>query len=252
MLRRVRGSIAVLFLLAAWIPQAGRADPAYVNPDAWYGRMRQPWTPQAHGFIREWLILGEFPKPTLENGKNQGQAASAAGCDTDYLAEHGGETRIQPTEGMAHTRPDGSTATWFRYQSDANVIDLKKILGGRPTDNAIAYAFTTMHREVAGPATLGVGSDDGVMIWVNGKIVHRHIVGRAVKIDDDRVAVDFKQGENNLLLKIENGTSGWGFACRVLEDAAQAILPRTDFEPSLQGDPNAKELIVQTDRTSDK
>ena len=131
-------------------------------------------------------------------GAKPGPAASDAGCDTDYLAEHGGETSIQPTEGMTHTRPDGSTASWFRYLSDENIIDLKKILGGRPTDHAIAYAFTTVHREKAGPATLGVGSDDGVMIWVNGQLVHRHIVGRAVKLDDDRVAVDFKQGENDI------------------------------------------------------
>ena len=47
-------------------------------------------------------------------------------------------------------------------------------------------------------------------------------------------------------------TDGWGFACRVLEDAAQAILPRTDFEPSLQSDPSAEELVVRTDRTSDE
>ena len=240
---------AVLFLLAAAVPPAGFAETESVDPDAWYGRMRLPWTPPARGFIRDWLILGEFPGPSAAD-KESNPAAAEAWFDADFLAEHGGETNIQPAEGMTHARADGSQTAWFQYQSDANIIDLRKILGRRPTDNAVAYAFTTVQRDQAGPATLGVGSDDGIMIWVNGRLVHNHIVGRAVKIDDDRVEVVFREGENTLLFKIENGTGDWGFACRIFDDKAQAVLPQVNFDPALIGPPNAAELVIQTDRTS--
>ena len=173
-------AMAVLCLFAVWAPQALNADAESVNPEAWYERMRQPWNPQKRGFIREWLVLGEFPKPPIEGDEAPSPGEPCAGCDTDYLTEHGGEQNIQPKEGMTHTRPDGSQASWSRHVSDENVIDLTEVLSNRPTDNAIAYAFTTVHRQEAGPAILAVGSDDGVMIWVNGKLVHRNI--RAVSL----------------------------------------------------------------------
>lgn len=242
---------AWLFFSAAGILQIGRAEVESVDPSAWYGRMRQPWMPTARGFIRDWLLLGTLPKPPAAGDESK-QAAADAWCDTDFLAEHGGETGIHPAEGMTHARTDGSQAAWFRYSSGADIIDLKSILGQHPTDHAVAYAFTTVSRSEAGPATLGIGSDDGMMIWVNGQRVHRNVVGRAVKIDDDRVAVHFKQGENTLLLKIENGTGGWGFACRILNAAAEAVLPQPNFDPALISPPNAEELAVRTDRTSGK
>ena len=238
---------ARLFLFAALMPRPCPAEPEALCSDIWVQRMRQPWTLPAQGFIREWLVVGEFPRGAPADADD----GSCSGCDVDYLAEHGGESAIRPEEGLAHARPDGSTARWFRTTADQSVVDLKELLGERPTDNAIAYAYATVVREEAGPAILAVGSDDGVMVWVNGQLVHRNVVGRALRIDNDRIPVDFRQGTNTLLLKIENGKYGWGFACRILDAAADSPLPQTGFEPSLQGAPNAAELVVQTDGIRD-
>jgi predicted esterase len=236
--------IAFLSLFTAGLATGwcAKADP--IDPEAWYGRMRQPWAPQASGCIRDWLILGDFSKSQIQGNEE-------AVFDFDLLSDQRGEEQIQPSDGMTHQRPDGSSVSWISHQASENIIDLAALLGARPTDNTIAYAFTTVNRETAGSATLGIGSDDGIQIWVNGKPVHRHRVGRAVTIDDDRVEVNFEEGENTLLLKIENGSGGWGFACRILNNDVRSVLPQLNFGPSILSDLQADELVVQTDLIHD-
>jgi CubicO group peptidase (beta-lactamase class C family) len=63
---------------------------------------------------------------------------------------------------------------------------------------------------------LGIGSDDGVKIWLNGELVHQNWVGRAVNPDDDLVALNMNKGTNRLIIKVQDMEYGWGFCCRAL------------------------------------
>jgi CubicO group peptidase (beta-lactamase class C family) len=63
---------------------------------------------------------------------------------------------------------------------------------------------------------LGLGSNDAVKVWLNGTLVHEHWVMRPVRKDDDLVQLDLQPGRNTLLLKVLNGSGGWGFMCRAL------------------------------------
>jgi hypothetical protein len=65
---------------------------------------------------------------------------------------------------------------------------------------------------------LGVGSDDAVKVWLNGELVHENWVIRGVGIDNDRVTVNFREGTNQLVLKIQNTGGPWGFCCRMLDE----------------------------------
>ena len=65
-------------------------------------------------------------------------------------------------------------------------------------------------------AVLGIGSDDSIKVWLNGKLVHKNLVVRGVIADNDRVPVTFKKGKNQLVLKLLNCGGSWGFACRLL------------------------------------
>jgi hypothetical protein len=65
---------------------------------------------------------------------------------------------------------------------------------------------------------LGIGSDDGVKVWLNGELVHENWLHRGVVSDNDRVPVNFKKGKNQLVLKIQNALGPWGFCCRLLEE----------------------------------
>jgi hypothetical protein len=53
--------------------------------------MRIPWTRNNESFIRQWLVLGEFPFTSKTRSTTPG-----AGLDTDYLIESGGEATVRP------------------------------------------------------------------------------------------------------------------------------------------------------------
>jgi len=80
---------------------------------------------------------------------------------------------------------------------------------------AYLWAQVDMPNETSG--VLGIGSDDAVKVWLNGKLVHENWTVRGVVPDSDRVPVTFRKGGNQPVLKIQNGGGPWGFACRVLE-----------------------------------
>jgi dienelactone hydrolase len=210
-----------------------------------YELLRPLREPKATNYIREWLVCGEFPNPPHAGQKTYDHTPPCVGFETDYLAEHGGEAGIRPVEGMAHGRPDGTVAEWQPFQSDGDIVDFVKVFKGRATDNTVAYAFATVTQERATRQYLALGSDDGVRVWVNGKLVHDHLVPRGVVLDQDLVLVDFEAGENTLLLKVENGAGAWGFSCRLMEESALAG-ERLPFEPKLESKVGDESLVVRT------
>jgi len=167
------------------------------------------------GLLADWLVCGDFPNPPHAGDELYDHTPPCVGLETDYLKEHGGEAAIRPEVGMEHTRPDGTTAVWTRQAALPFGVDFSKLPGDRPTDNKVAYAYTTIDRAEAGDALLGVGSDDGIRIWLNGKLVHENLVGRRSRMDEDIVPVKFRKGENRILVKVENGGGTWGFQMRV-------------------------------------
>ncbi|MFC1795412.1 hypothetical protein ACFL3Q_17725 [Planctomycetota bacterium] len=81
----------------------------------------------------------------------------------------------------------------------------------------VAYAWAQIDMPEETHGVLGIGSDDSVKVWLNGKLIHKNLVTRGVIADSDRVPVTFKKGKNQLVLKILNTGGPWGFACRLLE-----------------------------------
>lgn len=215
-LRLFVGALAALLL----VPVSAFAQPAKLKDET-----RLPWQRPLAGYIRNWLVLGEFPNPDRN------------ALDVDFLAEHGGEAKILPVAGMTHKRPDGSQATWTQYASDRDIVNFLRVFPGRPTSNVVAYAFTTVDRPAAGKAVLSLGSDDGVAVWLNGQRVHRNPTNRAATPDEDQVEVNMLSGANSLLVKVEQGAGEWGFVLRVLEPGAmpRAAALSAFLEPSESG-----------------
>ncbi len=134
--------------------------------------------------------------------------------DRDFLTEHGGESQIQPTAGMVHTR-NGEECRWRKAQSPTDLINLIRHLGYEKYATGYAWAQIDMPAETS--AILGIGSDDAVKVWLNGKLIHENWTSRPVRADDDLVAATFLAGPNHLLFKVQNGAELWGFACRRLD-----------------------------------
>ena len=92
--------------------------------------------------------------------------------------------------------------------TDEFVVNFRKVLGAGRL-NAVAYAVTYLHSPADMAATLSVGSDDGVVIWLNGAEVHRHPVTRLYESKQDRVRVHLRQGSNVLMLKVSQREDSW-------------------------------------------
>jgi pimeloyl-ACP methyl ester carboxylesterase len=166
--------------------------------------MRNPWKPDRSVFLQNWLVLGSIPINSMDE------------IDKDFLAESGGEASLMPVEGQV-IKVSGSEMKWAPVKCK-ETVDLQKFFQGSKTEDVIAYAYTTINRKEAGKVYLTLGSDDGVKVWLNGKMVHRVVMLRALTLDEDGLVLEMNAGENRLLLKIQQGKGGWGFAVRMIEN----------------------------------
>ncbi len=170
---------------------------------------------QAAESMTRWLVLG--PMPIAKEGspsENDQKAAFAK----DWLASAGGESGASAEKGR-RVAVEGKDFEWRVMSSSTPEIDLAE--GKEPTAHSIAYAWAEIEMPAARKGLLGVGSDDGVKVWLNGKLVHENWIGRPPREDDDVVPVELQAGRNRLLLKIQNMEGPWGFACRVMGPTAQ-------------------------------
>ena len=81
----------------------------------------------------------------------------------------------------------------------------------------LSAAFPEIEVEVAADtdAWLGIGSDDGLKIWLNGELVADHWTERTSKLDDVIVPLRLHAGKNQFLIKIQNVKGRWSFTGRL-------------------------------------
>ena len=91
------------------------------------------------------------------------------------------------------------------------IMDLLKELGG---EQCVAYARTWVHSDQPQPAQLELGSDDGIKVWLNRKVVHANNTFRGLEVGSDKVNVTLNAGWNALLLKVTQLNGGWAFCAR--------------------------------------
>jgi hypothetical protein len=70
---------------------------------------------------------------------------------------------------------------------------------------------------------LEIGSDDGVKVWLNDKLIHAHNTFRGLTPGSDKVKVTLKAGWNPLLLKVTQLNQGWEFCARFVKPDGSAI-----------------------------
>src|SRR5712692_4416616 len=137
--------------------------------------------------IRAWLITRPLPTDT-----------GAARVTRDYL---GGETTAFPD----------SDATWRPVAADSTgLVDLNAAPGGG-ANHAAVYGFAYLQSPRDETRTLILSSDDDVEAWLNGQLIHRHIIARGVADERDSVTVRLAGGWNTLLVKVVNRQGGFGY-----------------------------------------
>jgi poly(3-hydroxybutyrate) depolymerase len=224
-------------LLAAFLAVALVATPAPAQqpqptPDTTETRL--PWEPPGEPFIRDWLLLGQFPAPVAFEDDEA----------PDFLLEHGGERAITPVAGMAHTGPDGERRVWIAHQSTSDLVDVAAALGAEPQSASVSYAFTTIDSAEAGPALLAMGIDGGVVLYVNGERVFTNLRGRVAVPDEDLAKVMLVKGPNRILVKMQNV---WGNVALCARRVGPAKLLERAAALRVQQAPEGASLTVQID-----
>jgi hypothetical protein len=164
-----------------------------------------------------WLAL-ETAAPFVRQWHLSPGVGCAKGDDLDTVYE--AETAAL-AEGAS---PD--SLGWRRVESKEDVVDLNAVIRRAP---AVVYAMTYVESPDARETVLRVGSDDGVKVWLNGKLVHRNAVHRSVAPDQDAVPLRLQRGRNRLLFKVRNDDGGYALMAR-LADPDGAL--RIGFAPA--------------------
>ena len=78
-------------------------------------------------------------------------------------------------------------------------------------DNSATYLYRTITVENATHRYVSLGSDDSIQVFLNGKKILDNKVSRGVAKDQEILGLELNKGENKLLIKVANGSGGYGF-----------------------------------------
>ncbi len=165
---------------------------------------------------RPWLFVGPLPagstiQGAAENQSEQWQMDKIIG--TNYLPD---EAKYQGREGATLTA-GGQTFTWRKVEGSA--FDFKTLFATPETpmeslENKVVYGFTRFNSAKAQKKVLRFRSDDGAIVWLNGKQVHKTTKIRGLR-EEDKIPVQLREGKNTLLVKVGQGKMGWGMLAQL-------------------------------------
>jgi putative membrane-bound dehydrogenase-like protein len=143
--------------------------------------------------LDSWYITGAF-----DGGEG------GAGLDQVFPPEK--EVDLKAT----YTGKAGKVSWRTVRPNEQGYYDLQAHYGGQ-SDNIISYLYREVESPADQEATILLGADDGVKLWLNGELAHTNATHRAAAPEQDRVKVKLRRGSNRLLLKIRNGDGAHGF-----------------------------------------
>ncbi len=160
---------------------------------------------------KTWVLLGPFPSPTLAQPVGP-EGVTRAGFDKDYLAFLGGEAAAKLRVGMNVAAPEGGPkpVTVAVAPGAQGFVDMKAAFP--VSDQMVGYAYGVLESDKDQTLTVQFGSDDGAIVWVNGKQVHRiWTAGRSALPANEQFPIQLRKGANDVLVKVDNGSGDWSF-----------------------------------------
>ncbi len=148
-----------------------------------------------------WKSLGP-----IQAADGRASLAKDFGPDSDLES-----SLIHGAEGLAWVeRPDHTDGAKHTFEQVTGVV----------------YLYRELTSATARSVSIGLGSDDGLRVWLNGHLVHNNPTARALTIDNDLISLNLRKGKNTLLLKVANYGGGFGYSFNLLsEDSSQ--IPET-------------------------
>jgi hypothetical protein len=180
--------------------------------------IQQTSSPDADGFIRDWLVLAPIAIEG-ESGADQ--------IDKDFIS---GEAAAKPKVGDKVTA-GGTELTWTAHHNADYAIDFLAAFGKNRGEYVAGYAVTYIVADEDMKLTLALSSNDQGKAWLNGQQVFRFADTRTLEKDSDRSEVTLKKGRNVLLLKVINEVNNWQGCARFLKDGAPVKNLRISLAP---------------------
>jgi glucose/arabinose dehydrogenase len=124
-----------------------------------------------------------------------------------------------PDAWPAYEGKGGRPVRWERLPGiDWERIELKRSGDETFDTDAIAYLYRECEAPAAGELTVETGSDDGLKVWLNGRLLVDADVYRGFNVQDHVVTLPLRAGRNRLLVKVTQGVGGWEFQMRPRHD----------------------------------
>lgn len=168
--------------LARYVKKASREETALAT-------LKQNGYPTLEG---KWYYIGPF-----ENHEKKG-----------FAAEYPPEKEIDL--GKSYPGKGNKPVGWkelpnFRL---GQLYDIKQAIN---QNDAVVYLFHEFRATQACSLEVGLGSDDTLSVWLNGRQLLAKDVYRGAAPDQDIVMLPVQPGSNQLLLKVCQGTGDWKF-----------------------------------------
>ncbi len=165
--------------------------------------------------ILEWDLYGPF-------------ATDAAEGKLDFAIEHAALSM----KALANAKPQHAAS-----KRPDGLIDLRALLS--EAQNQSAYAFGQLESSSEFDVELHAGSDDQIVVWINGARVHEFDGARGFSAESDHFKAHLVAGVNKLVLRVGQIGGDWSFALTAPEEGRGPI-----FESKLPSQPTPTEYAA--------
>lgn len=161
--------------------------------------------------IDRWQVVGPFSSDANDSGLDQKH-----GPEKGYNSS----TSYSGKKGQIHWKPVSVNSTGY--------LDLAE-LHGDDAPMSVSYVYAEIDAPKEGWGEIKLGTDDGVNVLFNGRLVFRHRRHEAAQPGRDTISVEFQKGKNALMLQVSNGNNPHGVYCTVLPpgtEPAKLVMPK--------------------------
>lgn len=168
-------------------------------------------TPDAEGYIRDWVMLAPIPLPDGESGS-----------DALFRPQIRDEATLRPKAGDK-IKVGAKELTWQNVTASTNYFDFNAVLK-TVNDHAAGYMVTYIECETDRPdVILAVASNDEGRIYFNGVDIYAFSEPRTLMLDADKGRVTLKKGINVIVFKVINEQNSWQGAMRLLDKSGAPL-----------------------------
>jgi HEAT repeat protein len=214
------------------------AQAAYVQIAASLGASQPA---EAKAALRQIIAATKDEKVRAEATRALEAMDRFVGCITTWVVagpyrQQGNECQALFDIPFGPEKPDAPEVKWKPAPPPADPslswqVDLSSVVGG---DHCVVYIASRVYSPREQRVRLDIGTDDGIKLWVNGKLVHANNAIRGLAPGQDKAEAVLKEGWNSFLAKITQHTLGCG-ACIRVRGADGSVIEGLRFDAAVAG-----------------